>query len=322
MRVNRMTSVERRAAPRVDARLPLQLTEPDSRLVVTTESIDLSRGGIGCRTSEYLAPLSKVAVTIILPPFGTLSRASRSLRAEGVVVRCELTSAAGDEAPADPEYDLACCFTALEPDAKNLLDAFVAWRLLRSVRVTEERTAHLRAPGRLAGGARPGPHSRQGGPSRTGSHPRASTSPGAERGRRRYPGAKDGATASSDRGRRSGAPADRRGSSRGERGYGSGAGTGPSTGGPRQPGQGPRKGPRRNSPRGAEPQRGGRRDRDRPSFRRPEEPRVPETAGVAPAGREREGSEERRDRWGRRPTRKAPVPPVDRGPSPGGGQDG
>ena len=74
-------------APRVDARLPLQLTEPDTRLVVTTESLDLSRNGLACRTSQYLAPLSKVAVTVILPPFGNLSRASRSLRAEGVVVR-------------------------------------------------------------------------------------------------------------------------------------------------------------------------------------------------------------------------------------------
>jgi len=316
--VNRMTSVERRIAPRVDARLPLQLTEPDSRLVVTTESIDLSRGGIGCRTSEFLAPLSKVALTIILPPCGTLSRASRSLRAEGVVVRCEPAPSAAGEPAADPEYDLACCFTALEPDAKNLLDAFVAWRLLRSVRIVEERSAHLRAPGRLAGGARPGTHPRAGGAPRAGGHARSSTAPPGERGRKRYPGAKDGRGAPTERGRREGAPGDRRAGPRSEHRATPRSGTG----GPRQQGQGPHKGPRRGNPRGSGPPRNDRRDRDRSTFRRTEASLAPEPAGVAPATREREGSEERRDRWGRRPTRKPAAPPADRGPSPGGGQDG
>ena len=172
--MNRETAAERRIAPRVDARLPLQLTEPDTRLVVTTESLDLSRNGLACRTGEYLAPLSKVAVTVILPPFGNLSRASRSLRAEGVVVRCEQTPQA-DGADADREYDLACCFTALEPDARNLLDAFVAWRLLRSVRTPEEprassshgtsgHGAHARGAPRGRFGQRPRPGARPSGP--------------------------------------------------------------------------------------------------------------------------------------------------------------
>src|SRR5262249_18876538 len=157
--------IARRAAPR----LPLQLTEPDTRLVVTTESVDLSRNGLACRTGEYLAPLSKVAVTVILPPFGNLSRASRSLRAEGVVVRCEPTAQA-DGPDTEREYDLACCFTALEPDARNLLDAFVAWRLLRSVRTEEPRpsassrgsSGHV-AHGRGAPRGRFGQRPRQGG---------------------------------------------------------------------------------------------------------------------------------------------------------------
>lgn len=151
--MNREIAAERRQAPRVDARLPLQLTEPDTRLVVTTESLDLSRNGIACRTGEYLAPLSKVAVTVILPPFGNLSRASRSLRAEGVVVRCE-AAAQPNGADGDREYDLACCFTALEPDARNLLDAFVAWRLLRSVRSEEPRPSASHGSGHGGSAAR------------------------------------------------------------------------------------------------------------------------------------------------------------------------
>jgi hypothetical protein len=198
--VNREIAAERRIAPRVEARLPLQLTEPDTRLVVTTESVDLSRNGLACRTSEYLAPLSKVAVTVILPPFGNLSRASRSLRAEGVVVRCEQTPQA-DGADADREYDLACCFTGLEPDARNLLDAFVAWRLLRSVRSEEPRASASH------GASHGGTHARGAPRARFGQRPRPAggRSSGPRQGRSDFRGPREG----SGRGPREGARSER-----------------------------------------------------------------------------------------------------------------
>lgn len=166
--MTRTTIQERRTAPRVGARLPLQLTESESRQVVTTESVDLSRNGIACRTADFVAPLSRVALTIILPPFGTLSRSPRSLRAEGVVVRCEPVPGPvpGTESQ-PPEYEMACCFTALESDARNLLDAFVAWRLLRSVRADEERSAHLRTGATRASGPRHAASHARGGSFRT-----------------------------------------------------------------------------------------------------------------------------------------------------------
>ena len=193
--MNRTTTPERRSATRVEARLPLQLTEPDTRLVVTTESVDLSQSGIACRTPDYLAPLSKVAMTIILPPFGTLSRAPRSLRAEGVVVRCDPVPPPPDETEAEPEYELACCFTALTEDAQTVLDAFVAWRLLRTVRAEEERAVpHVRPPihggGHARSGPRRAPHGaapRGGGRGRPATGPRHADGPG-PRGAHRGPG--------------------------------------------------------------------------------------------------------------------------------------
>ena len=118
---------EKREHPRVEARLAMQLAEETlGEALVTTESLNISRGGVYCESSEYLAPLSKVALTVILPAFVKGGRTSM-LRTEGVVVRCESLPALRGR----KRYQLACCFTGLDADARGLLDQFVSWRALR-----------------------------------------------------------------------------------------------------------------------------------------------------------------------------------------------
>jgi len=118
---------DKRQHLRVEARLAMQLAEETlGEALVTTESLNISRGGVYCESPEYLAPLSKVALTVILPAFGVGDR-TRMLRSEGVVVRCESLPALRGR----KRYQLACCFTALDTDARALLDEFVAWRALR-----------------------------------------------------------------------------------------------------------------------------------------------------------------------------------------------
>jgi len=116
-----------RKHPRVEARLAMQLAEETlGDALVTTESLNISRGGVYCESAEFLAPLSRVALTVVLPPFGTAGR-SRVLRSEGVVVRCEaLPPLRGRK-----RYQLACCFTGLDADMRGLPDAFVTWRAQR-----------------------------------------------------------------------------------------------------------------------------------------------------------------------------------------------
>jgi hypothetical protein len=118
---------ERRQHPRVDARLAMQLDEESlGQSLVTTESMNISRGGVYCECPEFMAPLSKVALTVILPAFGGAS-SSRMLRSEGVVVRCEpLPPVRGRK-----RYQLACCFTGLDAGSRAMLDEFVAWRAVR-----------------------------------------------------------------------------------------------------------------------------------------------------------------------------------------------
>ncbi len=118
---------EKRRHPRVEARLAMQLAEEAlGDALVTTESLNISRGGVYCESAEYLAPLSKVALTVILPPLGRAA-GSRMLRSEGVVVRCEPIPVLRGR----KRYQLACCFTGLDGQSRALLDEFVAYRALR-----------------------------------------------------------------------------------------------------------------------------------------------------------------------------------------------
>jgi hypothetical protein len=102
----------------------MQLAEESlGQSLVTTESLNISRGGVHCESDEYLAPLSRVALTVVLPAFRA-GVAPRVLRTEGIVVRSEaLAPVRGRK-----RWQLACCFTSLDTDARALLDAFVAWR--------------------------------------------------------------------------------------------------------------------------------------------------------------------------------------------------
>jgi hypothetical protein len=66
------------------------------------------------------------------------------LRSEGVVVRCESLPALRGR----KRYQLACCFTGLDTDARALLDEFVAWRALRGRAAALARAAAGAGPGR------------------------------------------------------------------------------------------------------------------------------------------------------------------------------
>ncbi len=126
-----------RKHPRVEARLAMQLAEESlGDNLVTTESLNISRGGVYCESAEFLAPLSRVALTVVLPPFGAAGR-TRVLRSEGIVVRCEgLPPVRGRK-----RFQLACCFTGLDAETRALLDAFVTWRASRRAAPAAARKA-------------------------------------------------------------------------------------------------------------------------------------------------------------------------------------
>ena len=138
---------ERRRMSRADAQLSMRVEgggTDGARVPIVTESRNISGSGVYCLSPYYLAPLSKVAITIVLPGIAG-QRSQRLLKCEGVVVRCQ--AQAGPKQ--DRAYELACSFLALESSARERLDEYVVWRNLEALR-TETRAAPRRRVGARA----------------------------------------------------------------------------------------------------------------------------------------------------------------------------
>ncbi len=145
-------AAERRNRPRADARLSMRVeSAPDAEAPqIVTESQNISASGVYCTSSHYLAPLSKVALTIVLPKAGT--RATKELlKCEGIVVRCQPSGKKNERS-----YELACMFSSLDPAHRALLDEFVTWRNLQALRAaTGTQNGRARRPAtRAANGVR------------------------------------------------------------------------------------------------------------------------------------------------------------------------
>ena len=126
---------ERRRAPRVIAKLAMQIAGVgEDASVLTTESINLSSGGLQFQSKVALEPLTRVALTLLLPPFGRRLRRSRLVQCRGVIVRLSEI-----EAPRQKlKYELACCFTDMALEDRELVEQYVAWRSLRRVTTARE----------------------------------------------------------------------------------------------------------------------------------------------------------------------------------------
>jgi hypothetical protein len=140
---------ERRHAPRVITKLAMQIAGVGGdSTVLTTESINLSAGGLQFQSKTALLPLTKVALTLLLPPFGRRLRRGRVVQCQGVIVR-----AAEIELPRQKrKFELACCFTDISEQDRELVEQYVVWRSMR--RVGSARAAEDAAPTKRRSAAR------------------------------------------------------------------------------------------------------------------------------------------------------------------------
>jgi hypothetical protein len=117
---------------RADAHLSMRLEAPVAESEagqVVTETTNISASGVYCMSSHYMAPLSKVALTIVLPRVPGGRSTKELIKVEGIVVRCDQQTRRGER-----PYELACMFSGLEDDVRNRIDAFVTWRNLQALR--------------------------------------------------------------------------------------------------------------------------------------------------------------------------------------------
>ncbi|MBM3306997.1 MAG: PilZ domain-containing protein [Candidatus Eisenbacteria bacterium] len=123
---------ERRQSTRVEARVALQLSEAGESQpagTMTTESINVGAEGVYCFVPQFVAPLTKLSVTMELPLKGKRGQVRNEvMKAEGVVVRCQ---PAGDERGG---YRIACFFSEIEPESRAVLEEYLRQRAAGSTR--------------------------------------------------------------------------------------------------------------------------------------------------------------------------------------------
>lgn len=122
---------ERRRSTRVDAKLSMRVegAHEGGPAQIVTESQNISASGIYCTSSHFLPPLSKVMLTIVLPKMPGQKRGQELIKTEGIVVRCDATPGRKPEA----RYQLACMFADIDPERRERIEEFVAWRNLQAL---------------------------------------------------------------------------------------------------------------------------------------------------------------------------------------------
>lgn len=106
---------DKRRHPRIAKRIKVESADRKLQL----ETIDLSAGGLSCRAPVFLAPMTKMAVSLVLPGNGGAEKTGQVVKGEAVVVRTEPEK--GTEAPSDGLYRIALFFSRMdESDRKKL----------------------------------------------------------------------------------------------------------------------------------------------------------------------------------------------------------
>jgi hypothetical protein len=102
---------ERRRDPRLEGNIPVKICQDGGDLV--TETLNVSRSGAYCRVNQYIEPMTKLKIHLLLSfPKST----TKKISCEGVVVRSESSSD-------DGQYNIAVFFSDItKRDAECITD--------------------------------------------------------------------------------------------------------------------------------------------------------------------------------------------------------
>jgi c-di-GMP-binding flagellar brake protein YcgR len=90
--------------------------------VLMTQTYNISAGGAYCQVSEYVAPLTKLEVTMLIPMRSRKGKKKTEvIRCEAIVVRTEPEK----EEPGREEYQCALAFTKIESADRSKIENYV-----------------------------------------------------------------------------------------------------------------------------------------------------------------------------------------------------
>lgn len=107
---------ERRSSIRVESILPLRIKTPDFDIVTSTRNI--SSVGAYCQTDKYVAPMTKLDITLILNHNYTQGSdgMGTKVKCRGVVVRTEQN---------ENKYNIAVFFNDIAESEKEKINKFI-----------------------------------------------------------------------------------------------------------------------------------------------------------------------------------------------------
>jgi hypothetical protein len=128
---------ERRVKERADAKLSMRVegAPEGAPTQIVTESQNISASGVYCNSSHFLAPLSRVSLTIVLPRVPGGRGVKELIKCDGIVVRCLPVTRKTERL-----WELACMFSDLDTERRSMLEEFVTWRNLQALRAAARAT--------------------------------------------------------------------------------------------------------------------------------------------------------------------------------------
>jgi len=112
-----MSSKERRRSPRIDHNIPLKISSEDFDIV--TESKNLSCSGAYCTVAQYVEPMTKLKIQLLLPLRRNNKISTKKVSCLGVVVRTE-------PYPEQKNFNVAIYFNEVHDRDKKIIAEYIA----------------------------------------------------------------------------------------------------------------------------------------------------------------------------------------------------
>lgn len=119
--------IERRKHPRIDTSLSLKIEKQDVDFITETKNISCS--GMYCQIDRFLPPMTKIAITLLLPVGAGDKTKTRKIKCSGVIVRSLPVKKGGNHSC---PHDIAVFFTELAKADKDKIAQYVEHHLSQS----------------------------------------------------------------------------------------------------------------------------------------------------------------------------------------------
>jgi len=117
---------ERRKDPRLDNNIPVKICQEDGDLVTETQNVSCS--GAYCCVNQYIAPMTKLKIHLLLSDPTGGKNASKKISCEGVVVR-------SNPAPDGKRHNIAIFFSDIKKRDAECITDYVDTYLAKDERV-------------------------------------------------------------------------------------------------------------------------------------------------------------------------------------------